>query len=225
MEQEYRLVRSKRKTLAIHILPDAQVEVRAPLRMPVSVIEAFVLSKQGWIHAHLTAVRQKLAEREQYSAGEGETVLLLGREYPVRLREGNSVELKNGSFFLPEREAARKAALSAWYRKEAARLLPESAEKLSAFTGLGFQKLSIGGAATRWGSCNGNNEIRLSWRLILLPEKLIRYVVIHELCHTAEHNHSAGFWKKVGGYLPDYAELRQRLRAFEREHQTQIHWL
>ena len=103
-------------------------------------------------------------------------------------------------------------------------LKPLISEKLSAFTGLSYQKLGIGSAASRWGSCNGKNEIRLSWRLVLLPEELIQYVVIHELCHTAEHNHSAAFWRKVSYYLPDYASLRHRLRTFERTYQAQINW-
>ena len=222
---EYRLVRSKRKTLALYVLPDASVEIRAPLRMPASAIEAFAASKRDWIEAHVEAAQQIIQERERYSAGEGEAVLFLGKEYPVRLVERGTVRLEEGCCLLPVDERARKKALTEWYRREAERRLPQFLEKWKSFTEFSCRSVTVGSAASRGGSCTSRNDIRLSWRLILLPEELIDYVVVHELCHTVEHNHSPAFWKKVESVLPGAAAMRKRLRQLEEHYAVQINWL
>lgn len=221
----YTLVRSKRKTLAVYVLPDARIEARAPLRMPISTIEAFLDSRREWIEGHLETARLKQREKENYSAADGQTILFLGKEYPIHLDLCNDVQVKDDCFILPQDERERKAALTRWYCKKAVEILPLLAEKQKNFTGINWKKLTIGSAASRWGSCNGKNEIRLSWRLILLPTKLVEYVIIHELCHIPEHNHSAAFWKRVESFLPNYMELRKELRKTERDYFCQINWL
>ncbi len=222
---EYRLVRSKRKTLALYVLPDASVEIRAPFRMQASEIEAFAASKKDWIETHVQAVQQKIRERERYSAGEGDTVLFLGKEYPVRFAEQGAVRLEQGDCILPVDERERKRALIEWYRREAEGQLPQFIEKWKSFTGISCRSVRVGNAAGRWGSCTGRNDIRLSWRLILLPEELIDYVAVHELCHTVEHNHSPMFWKKVETVLPGAIAMRRRLRQLEEHYAAQINWL
>ena len=221
----YRVVRSARKTIAVYILPEGEVEVRAPHRAPKAVIDAFVASRCDWIETHLAAMEEKTAARQQYAAKEGQKLLFLGREYTVSLQEREDVSLCGGTAFLPAEEPVRKKALLSFYRREAEEKLPAVARKASEETGLSWKKFSVGSAASRWGSCTGKNEIRLSWRLILLPEEIIRYVVVHELCHTAEHNHSPRFWQQVGYYLPDYARLRGELRRLERGYFAEMDWL
>lgn len=224
-KNDYVLIRSKRKTLAIHILEDARVEVRAPLRMPLSVIEAFVASRMNWIEAHLKTARIRLEQKKKYSAGEGENVLFLGKNYRVHLVDRADASMKENYFILPVDEIQRRTALTEWYRQQAENQLLQIAEKWKSFTGIEWRKLSIGNAASRWGSCNNKNDIRLSWRLILLPEEVVDYVIVHELCHTLEHNHSANFWAKVKSFLPDSRERRRALRQFECEYQNEISWL
>ena len=224
-KHEYRLVRSKRKTLAVYILPDTRVEVRAPLRMPLSAIEAFVTSRSEWIETHLKIAQDRLEQQADYSAGEGEKVLFLGKEYTVRLTESSTVLLTEGVFSLPMDERERRRALTEWYRRKALSHLPEIAEKWKSFTGVECRKVTVGGAASRWGSCNSKNDIRLSWRLILLPEELIDYVVVHELCHTLQHNHSPAFWNEVERFLPQCLLMRKKLREMERKYLCQMNWL
>jgi len=221
----YRVVRSARKTVAVYILPEGEVEVRAPRRASNAVIDAFVRSRCDWIETHLAAVKERAAARGQYAAEEGQRLLFLGKEYTVSLKEGKDVTFCGETVFLPSEETLRKAALLSFYRKEAECRLPILVRTLSEATGLSLKKLSVGGAASRWGSCSGKDAIRLSWRLILLPEEIIRYVVVHELCHTLEHNHSVRFWQRVEHYLPDYSRLRGELRRLEREYFAEMDWL
>ena len=77
--------------------------------------------------------------------------------------------------------------------------------------------VKINSAKTRWGSCSGKNSINFSWKLIMADEKTVDYVVVHELAHTIEHNHSKKFWVIVGKYIPDYEMCKQNLKKLQEE--------
>lgn len=220
-----RLVRSKRKTAAIYILPEGVVEVRAPLRMPKRDIAAFVRAKQQWILTHLETARLKQELRESYHAGEGQTVYWKGVPYRVEFGNTTVVSFAENRCILPEEEGQRRQCLKAYIRAEAERYLPQRLQWLSEATGLRYQSAKVGHAATRWGSCTGRNDVRLSCYLMFLPVDCTDYVLLHELCHTAEHNHSAQFWRLMESVLPNVAKLRGKLRDAERELSAQIHWI
>ena len=78
-----------------------------------------------------------------------------------------------------------------------------------------YGKITIRQQATRWGSCSGKGNLNFNWKLVLLPEELIDYVVVHELAHRKEMNHSPRFWEIVKQQIPDYKERRKRLREYE----------
>lgn len=82
--------------------------------------------------------------------------------------------------------------------------------------GVSCQGIRINGAKTRWGSCSSRGFLNFTWRLMFLPEELIDYVVVHELAHRREMNHSPRFWKVVEEALPDYRQRRQALKEFSR---------
>lgn len=220
-----RLVRSKRRTAAIYILPGGVVEVRAPLRMPAWDIAAFVRAKQHWILTHLETVRLKQELRESYHAGEGQTVYWKGVPYRVEFGNANVVSFAENRCILPEEEGQRRQCFKVYVRDEAERYLPNRLRQLSDRTGLRYRSAKVGHAATRWGSCTGRNDIRLSCYLMFLPVDCVDYVLLHELCHTVEHNHSVRFWRLMESLLPNVSELRDKLRAAERELSAQIYWI
>jgi len=80
-----------------------------------------------------------------------------------------------------------------------------------------YGKLTIRQQATRWGSCSANGNLNFNWKLVLVPEELVDYVVVHELAHRREMNHSPRFWRIVEEQMPDYKERRKRLREYETE--------
>ena len=80
-----------------------------------------------------------------------------------------------------------------------------------------YGKLTIRQQATRWGSCSAKGNLNFNWQLVLIPKELVDYVVVHELAHRKEMNHSPRFWKLVEEQLPDYRERRRRLREYETE--------
>lgn len=99
---------------------------------------------------------------------------------------------------------------------EAARVLSERLEYFNRHYQFPYKRVSIRDQRSRWGSCSTKGNINFNYRLILLPEDLRDYVVVHELCHLKELNHSPAFWRLVSETLPDYARLRARLKALER---------
>ena len=98
----------------------------------------------------------------------------------------------------------RNAHPISYYKKQAKQLIPARAVELSCLTGLAYKGIKITSARKRFGSCSSINKLTFSWRLLLAPENVLDYVIIHELAHTVEKNHSRRFWGKMAELMPDY---------------------
>ncbi len=108
--------------------------------------------------------------------------------------------------------AAVHAALKAWYRAEAERVLAEWTAAMAERHGLKYERVIIRDQKRRWGSCSSRGTLSFNWRLMLGPEPVARYLVAHELAHTAEPNHSRRFWRKVAELCPAFAEHERWLK-------------
>lgn len=175
-DYEITLIRSRRKSLAIEITPELQVVVRAPVRMPVREINAFVQEKDDWIRAHLQRMEEKKRLREQY------------REQALSKEE--------------LQELATQAMT----------LIPQKVRYYAQIIGVTYGRITIRNQRTRWGSCSGKGNLNFNCLLLLMPEEVLDYVVVHELCHRKEMNHSARFWEEVEKILPDYRQRRKWLK-------------
>lgn len=212
----YRLVRSRRKTIAICIDRDGGVTVRAPLHAASSLIERFVQEKQRWILEKSGQMQRLSGERSNFAVLPGGVLPFLGKNYPVK--EGTSVSFDGTAFFVPrEGYETLRPRLESFYREAAKRVIPERVAYFSQKTGWKPAGVRVGGAKTSWGSCSGKNSLNFTWRLILTPPEELDYVVVHELAHLKEHNHSARFWHLVERILPDYAARRAALKELGRE--------
>lgn len=101
------------------------------------------------------------------------------------------------------------------YRQHARWVLAQKTWQWAQKMDVTYGKITIRQQATRWGSCSAKGNLNFNWKLVLVPEELLDYVVVHELAHRKEMNHSPRFWKVVEGQLPDYRERRKRLREYE----------
>jgi len=220
---EYYLTRSKRLTIGIHV-KQGIVEVRAPLHCPQEQIETLLKEKEAWIEQALLRQKLLLAQQEAFRLDYGGTVLLRGREYPIAAHGGKAFGFDGERFLLPPDlppEAIKQAVIQI-YRRVAKNVLPEKVRVYAARMGVTPGMVGITGAKTRWGSCSGNNgNLNFSWRLILAEEDAIDYVVVHELAHLKEANHSKRFWAEVQAILPDYRQRRQSLLALQARLQTE----
>ncbi|MDR1573936.1 MAG: M48 family metallopeptidase [Clostridiales Family XIII bacterium] len=214
---DYTLTRSKRKTLALYIRGGG-VEVRAPLKMSKRDIDSFVTSKEGWIADKLTQSREQAARREAFALRYGDTLTLRGAEYPLIAREGTRAGFDGEGFYLPSglTSGQIKAVCARIYRRLAKIHLTERASHFAQSMRVAPAAVKINGAKTRWGSCSAKKSLNFSWRLLMADDAVIDYVVVHELAHITEMNHSTRFWAIVESVLPDCRERRNRLKALQR---------
>lgn len=199
----YRIFRSRRRTLTITV-SEEKVVVRAPLGANDELVGRFVAEKEGWI----------LKKIEEQTGGEfadvmaGKTLLDDGVRKPVKYGAARSEE-KGGEFFLKNERAVRP-----FFERTRCLFLPDEVFELSRRTGMMPADVSVRDFKARWGCCDADGRIRLNWRLVMLPPVLREYVLIHELCHLKEMNHSAAFWKLVGKHCGDYRQRRRLLKKY-----------
>ena len=112
----------------------------------------------------------------------------------------------------PPRDYEQNQALEAQYRKEARRRITERAAYFAEKMGVDYGRIAIKAAKTRWGSCSARGNLNFHWKLILMPPAILDYVVVHELAHRIEMNHSPRLWAQVERILPDYRERRRWLK-------------
>ncbi len=211
---DYTLKRSKRKTLCITISNGA-VSVKAPLKTSVARIEEFIAEKSDWIAKKLNEQAQKSAALAPVTSGA--SALYHGTVLPIVPTVCTKACINGSVLYLPVKyddQAKRDRAIANMYKRMALAELSDRLFRLSAATGLKYKSFALTNARTQWGNCDSNCNIRLNWRLIMLDDELCNYVIIHELCHTEHHNHSAAFWAKVKSYMPNYAAAKKRLKTF-----------
>ena len=208
------IIRSRRKTIALVIQKDGALIVRAPLRAPEKFIREFAEKNAQWILKKQAQMRAAVSlPPRQYAFGE--TFLYLGREVPLEIVKGQKPALVLDTHFKLAESTVGHAekVFQSWYREQAKKILSERVLLFAERHNLQYQKIRIGSARTRWGSCNAKGGLSFSWRLILTPMEIVDYVVVHELAHTLVHNHSGQFWKQVERILPDYKVHRKWLRT------------
>ena len=219
----YRFERSRRKSIGFLVGADGLV-VRAPNWVTLREVDAAVQEKGAWIVAKLQQFKERQTEQFQKAIEwrHGAEVPFLGRTVQLCVLE-RGVGRVHGQDLAPEQvlpvtvppgasvTQVRDAA-QAWLKKQAKVLFEERLHHFAPLLGVRWQKLSLSSASTRWGSARVDGHIRLNWRLIHLPISQIDYVVVHELAHLREMNHSPRFWETVGEVMPDYAQRRKALR-------------
>ena len=210
---------TRRRTLSLELRPDGSLTVATPHGLSLSTIRAFVESRRAWIEAK----RALLAPSAPLRAipEDGARLPFLGTELALRLsitpaRRAACRCESNSLFIKAPHNAAIRPAIEAWYRRAAA---THAAARLAHFApqvGRAARKLTIRAQRTRWGSCSARGAISLNWRLMQAPPEILDYVVVHELCHLLEPNHSPRFWAEVARVLPDWRQRRAQLRQFGR---------
>ena len=176
-----KIIRSNRKTLAIQINPDLSVTVRAPIYASQREIGRILKEKEGWIQKHIEKIREQEAKRKEMYGEKGEYGKSAEREY-----------LSN--------EEIHKLA------EKALEYIPKRVSYFAKQIGVTYGKITIRNQKTRWGSCSSKGNLNFNCLLMLTPPEVIDYVVVHELCHRKEMNHSGAFWAEVEKVIPDYKE-------------------
>ncbi|MCL2425792.1 MAG: M48 family metallopeptidase [Oscillospiraceae bacterium] len=214
--QAYTLIQSRRKTIALYII-DGTVEVRAPYVASKREIDKFVKSKEKWIKDKLSKSIEQVERRDSFNIDYGARILYRGKEYPVSARVGKYAGFDDGQFYMPPSLSTEqvKSACVQIYRMLAKNVLIEKVQDFTKLMPVMPTAVKINSAKTRWGSCSTKKSLNFSWRLIMADDDVIDYVVVHELAHIIEMNHSKRFWAVVEAVLPDYRERQKRLKQLQ----------
>ena len=200
-----KIIRSRRRTLAIQILPDATLVVKVPLFTPMIFINKFINQNLEWIENKLDLVRKQKTKTGEY--GEGDLIFFLGNEYAIKYGDYTNIALKEKNIFIPTALRFRiKKELTNWYIKHARVLITKQVEYYSEQMKAPYVDLKFSDTKSQWGRCTHDNKLQFNWRLIMASMLVINYVVVHELAHTIEKNHSRAFWSKVRLYNPSYRQ-------------------
>jgi len=207
-----KIVRSKRKTIALVVAADATLLVRAPFESTLEYIKEIVFKKRFWIKAKKQAVNKNGVVVKQKEFVNGEGFLYLGKTYKLKIQNCDEIKLAE-YLFLPKKYLTDpKEKLIEWYKERALEKFTERANWYSKNTGWRYKVIKINNAQSRWGSCGPSGSLNFTWRLVMAPVSVIDYVVVHELAHVHEKNHSTRFWNKVKTVLPDYEKSEKWLK-------------
>ena len=217
VKMNYSITYTKRKTIAIYIHKDGFVEVRCNKSTPKSAIEKFVDQKQKWIYEKVAVMLNKIEIKNDWKIEVGNSLLFMGKEYPIISKEGNNVGFDGQNFYIPPQldHSYIQSYIIGVYKTLAKKVIIDKVKKYADIMGVTPANVKINSAKTRWGSCSGKNSLNFSWLLVMAEESVIEYVVVHELSHIKEHNHSERFWKIVADVFPDYKMKQRKLKVLQ----------
>jgi len=216
----YQVINSnKAKYIRIKLSRRGDLSVTLPAFTELKLAHEFVHTKTTWIEKNLS----KVSTHSQDLLPERLNLMLINEVWTINYIENNKTKLtlaEDVGFELKlsgEKKVLREQsqitdALNQWCKRKAKTVFPKMLEGLAERHGFHYRRLSIRSQKTRWGSCSQNKNINLNAKLLFMPKHVVEYVMIHELCHTLEMNHSARFWSLVEECDPQYKTHRKALK-------------
>lgn len=216
---EHRLVRSRRKTLAIHVSHE-HIEIRAPLFVGQREIVRFIEKNRNWIvRKHQEKVQR---QQERLVLQDGALIFYKGRPLRLALADASRAEVSVTGNALHIRGAGATTGraeniLQQWLMGQARAWLPARSRALADYLGVGkrLRDVVLRKTRSKWGHCTADGRIQYNWLIMLAPDGVIDYMISHEVCHLLHMNHSPAFWKAVASVCPDYRDYEGWLKRHE----------
>ncbi len=209
-----KIIRSHRRSMSLVISDKGELVVRAPMRLSYEKIYDFIKEKEKWI-----TTKQKEIENKNLINKDVITykyILFLGSKYKISFIDGlKKIELTDKEILVPlSFSDSLILKLKQWFLKHAKKILSERLEYLAEVMQIDYASITINNCKTRWGTCDSNRNIKLNFRLIMLPHKVLDYVLIHELSHVLQMNHSKEFYKIISTIMPSYKLATKKLKEY-----------
>lgn len=214
MIEIYKIERTNRKSLSISVTQEGII-VKAPLSLPELEIHRFLNEKKSWIEAKVKKINN--IQNQFRDVMDYKKLLLYGKEYyGYSSTSVSKITVTDDKILIPSNITPDKLhkKIIGWYKKLAESYLVLRTKEIAKLINLNPSLIKCTGSRGRWGACNSSRQIFLNWRCIMLPSNLIDYIIVHELSHILELNHSSKFWTIVQQILPDYKLRKQNLKAF-----------
>ena len=213
------VIRTQRKRSADIEVNAGAVLVRVPRGLSDKRIQDLISKRSVWIKGKIKEQADRPASKpKEYVSGEGFSYL--GKTYRLKVIEGADacVKMQAGRLVASVPKDARdrmsvvKSLVANWYQGRADQKLREKVDRFAPIVGVEPRSVVVKSYKSRWGSCSNSGDISFNWKIIEAPHRIVDYVVIHELCHMLEHNHSPKYWKHVQRHVPDWQAYRLWLR-------------
>lgn len=201
-------VKENRKNIRISVIEPCTIKIVSPKNLSEKEIKDILYKHKRWISKRLNIITKNKFEPKKFV--ENEKLLILGKIFFISFDENyRKPILKEDKFLISYLVLPRwKVVIENWYKEKALQIFDNRLKKYSQIMKVEFKDFKLSNAKTRWGSCSSLKTINLSWRLIMAPIEVIDYVVIHELTHLLQMNHSSKFWNIVAKIQPNYNEQK-----------------
>ncbi|MDE7082651.1 MAG: M48 family metallopeptidase [Clostridia bacterium] len=207
MKYNFDIIYSKRRSLSITVSAENKITLRCPIGYSRERAERFLNEKSAWIERTVLKNEKKLNLNSDILSYK--SILVNGEKLPL-YTDSKIRKISADGVFVKNIKDIRKL-----FESEFAANFFNRLNEISRQTGLKFSSVQIKGYKSRWGCCDGGNNLSFNFKLFSLPNNIQHYIIIHELCHTAQHNHSDKFWQLVGKFVPDYKRIRKELRGYD----------
>ena len=204
----------RRRTRELTVDRGGELVLHAPESASVDELRRWVESKLIWVHRKLLAKEAHVGKTSTLDVVSGETITYLGRNYRLKLinKQDVSLRLRGEWFCLRKSDQQNTPGLfQDWYKNSGTQWLEKRIKLWVRKIGTAPQEVRVGDLGFRWGSCGKTGMLRFNWRLFQLPVRLIDYVIVHEMAHLYERNHTPEFWRIVDRALPDWRERKKEL--------------
>jgi len=212
---------NRKKTISIQV-KNGLIDVRVPQHIAQVEIDSFIQKKMPWIKKKVD-IQNKIITPKRKKFLNNESFLFMGKEFKLNIvvlkNKKNYIDDSTIQIVIKEKDINNKPkvkiALEKTYRKYALKILTEKTMFIASSINVEPEKIKVRSYKGRWGTCSYKKDISFNWKLIMAPEKIIEYVIVHELCHLIHFNHSKNFWESVENILPDYKLRKDWLRTNE----------
>lgn len=204
----------RRRTMQITVDRGGELILSVPTTCPTTTMERFVHEKRFWVYARLAEKEALHTATPTKAFVTGESFPYLGKHYRLQLvsQQDAPVKLEAGRLRMRRAEAPHGAKhLRTWYSARASAWLSRRVQLLAPRVGRDPSSVVVQDLGYRWGSCSKNERINFHWKTILLPPRIVDYVVVHELAHLFEARHTPQFWQRVERAMPDFAAKKRWL--------------
>lgn len=210
------LIRTNRRSLSLSISKNGELVVRAPKKLSMQYIMTFIKEKEKWISEKKKELLCSALNNKQFT--NYEYLLFCGKKYKRVVQKGiRKIELTENEFVVPQVNDFNKEIIliQNWYINASKDILKNRVEYFANLMQLNYSKIVIMNNKRRWGACTQTGVLKFNFRMIMLPHKDIDYVIIHELTHLLEFNHSANFYKIIESIMPDYKKQKEDLKKYD----------
>jgi hypothetical protein len=212
------IIRTNRRKTADVRVEEGSVTVVVPQHTKPEKIDQILAEKRQWIRGKI-ALHLETAPISAKEYVSGEAFSYLGRNYRLKVEEGPfaPVKLIKGRLVVTTPHGSKQPhmirnALTQWFKHQANNKLRVKVDRYAAVVGAHPNGVGIKSFKSRWGSCTDKGRVEFNWKIIMAPIRIVDYIVVHELCHLKQHDHSPAYWREVERVMPDYQECRKWLK-------------